>query len=128
SLPDETIFKIFEILEENRRSFWCNESRNLAQTCMRFEDLYLNRRKHQLLLDEAEILRVRKSHDENDENIVGILTVPNIDSLSHLTLSGFCRYFRKILGLICEHGHFKSLKTFTIEDSSGGFVFEEFRR
>jgi len=57
SLPDETIFKIFEILEENRRSFWCNESRNLAQTCMRFEDLYLNRRKHQLLLGKFSCIK-----------------------------------------------------------------------
>ena len=73
-------------------------------------------------------MRVRKSHDENDEKIVEILTAPHIDSISHLTLSGFCRYFRKILGLICDRAHFKSLKTLTIEESSGGFVFEEFRR
>merc|ERR1719223_970448 len=98
SLPDETIVKIFEILEENNRSFWCAESRNLSQTCVRFEDLYLNKLKRKLLLDETEILRVRKSHDENDEKIVEILTAPHIDSISHLTLSGFCRYFRKILG------------------------------
>jgi hypothetical protein len=50
SLPDETIVKIFEILEENNRSFWSSESRNLSQTCVRFEDLYLNKLKRKLLL------------------------------------------------------------------------------
>ena len=104
SLPPLILEKIFLHLVRKNKSFWPIIS-DLSQVCHYWSNVatYPGLRKC-LTLDEQKILKIKRSHDENDIHIIhNILHSGTFQHLETLSLVGFQKYANKILTMLMSN-------------------------
>ena len=103
-LPVHVLEKIFHHLVETERSYWPVVPRLAAVNHTWSDVADWSKLRNCLILDENVILRIRRSHDENDEKIISqIIKSGTLKYLENLELRNFQRYMNKILGLLDEN-------------------------
>ena len=110
-LPVHVLEKIFHHLVSTERSYWPVIPRLAAVNQSWCEIAEWSKLRNCLILDENVILRIRRSHDENDEKIISqIIKSGTLKYLENLELRNFQRYMNKILGLLDENIESLSLR------------------
>jgi len=126
-LPLPVLESIFNILIKAEHSYWPCLTQ-LSQVSRQWADVATwSKLRSALVLDESVILRVKRSHDENDDKIVDfILNSGTLVHLKRLELRHFQRYMNKILGLLDDHiTEHVVLRHLKLAQSHGGYLDEK---
>jgi len=122
-LPVSVLEKIFNHLVHRESSYWPCVSRLGAVNHDWSTIAEWSKLRSCLVLDENVILRIKRSHDENDPFIINnIIKSGSLKYLTKLEFRHFQRYMNKILALLDENIEAVNLKHLIMSNSHGGYL------